>query len=294
MPFKQFQYLKEVMACRSINRAAQNLYISPQALRSAIGSMEDKLGFKIFERSKQGVSLTPEGQRLFEHVAIANEQLMLGEQEILKDKSLESGLVTIGASETALRLFLLNKLELFHHNNPHVRLQISNQSTPQAIRALSHGTVDFSVVTTPIDIKKPLHKTSLLSFREILIGGSSYAAIASRMQSLHDLSEVPFISLGAGTGTRELYSQYFLSHHLVFSPDMEASTTDQILPMVAHNLGIGFYPEALASEPIARGEVLPIRLVEPIPEREICLIRDTSRPKSIAAQKLMEHLQSDI
>ena len=51
---------------------------------------------------------------------------------------------------------------------------------------------------------------------------------------------------------------------------MEASTTDQILPMVAHNLGIGFYPEALASEPIARGEVLPIRLVEPIPEREIC------------------------
>ena len=188
----------------------------------------------------------------------------------------------------------MNKLELFHHNYPHVRLQISNHSTPQAIRALSHGTVDFSVVTTPIDIKKPLHRTSLLSFREILIGGSSYAAIASRMQSLHDLSEVPFISLGAGTGTRELYSQYFLSHHLVFSPDMEASTTDQILPMVAHNLGIGFYPEALASEPIARGEVLPIRLVEPIPEREICLIRDTSRPKSIAAQKLMEHLQSDI
>ena len=201
--------------------------------------------------------------------------------------------MTIGASETALRLFLLNKLELFHHNYPHVRLQISNHSTPQAIRALSHGTVDFSVVTTPIDIKKPLHRTSLLSFREILIGGSSYAAIASRMQSLHDLSEVPFISLGAGTGTRELYSQYFLSHHLVFSPDMEASTTDQILPMVAHNLGIGFYPEALASEPIARGEVLPIRLVEPIPEREICLIRDTSRPESIAARKLMEYLQRD-
>lgn len=64
MPFKQFQYLREVMACRSINRAAQNLYITPQALRSAIGSLEDKLGFKIFERSKQGVSLTPEGEQI--------------------------------------------------------------------------------------------------------------------------------------------------------------------------------------------------------------------------------------
>ena len=68
MPFKQFQYLKEVMACRSINRAAQNLYISPQALRSAIGSMEDKVGFKIFERSKQGVSLTPEGEQIEEDI----------------------------------------------------------------------------------------------------------------------------------------------------------------------------------------------------------------------------------
>lgn len=278
---------------QSFSKAAEILGNNQPNLSRCMNLLESELGCKLLVRTNRGVSLTPEGQRLFEHVAIANEQLMLGEQEILKDKSLESGLVTIGASETALRLFLLNKLELFHHNYPHVRLQISNHSTPQAIRALSHGTVDFSVVTTPIDIKKPLHKTSLLSFREILIGGSSYAAIASRMQSLHDLSEVPFISLGAGTGTRELYSQYFLSHHLVFSPDMEASTTDQILPMVAHNLGIGFYPEALASEPIARGEVLPIRLVEPIPEREICLIRDTSRPKSIAAQKLMEHLQSD-
>ena len=64
MPFKQFQYLKEVMVCRSINRAAQNLYISPQALRSAIGSMEDRLGFKVFERSKQGVTLTPEGEQI--------------------------------------------------------------------------------------------------------------------------------------------------------------------------------------------------------------------------------------
>ena len=68
MPFKQFLYLREVIICRSINQAAQNLYVSPQALRSAIGSMEDKLGFKIFERSKQGVTLTPEGEEIEQDV----------------------------------------------------------------------------------------------------------------------------------------------------------------------------------------------------------------------------------
>lgn len=64
MPFRQFRYIQEVMRCRSINQAAQNLFISPQALRSAIGNLEDRLGFKIFERSKRGVTLTPEGERI--------------------------------------------------------------------------------------------------------------------------------------------------------------------------------------------------------------------------------------
>ena len=233
------------------------------------------------------------GERLFSHVAIANEQLMLGEQEILKDKSLESGLVTIGASETALRLFLLNKLELFPP-----QLSTCAPADFQSFHTAGHPCPvarhrRFFRGDDPDRHQKPLHRTSLFILsRNPDRRFFPMPLLLLRMQSLHDLLEVPFISLGAGTGTRELYSQYFLSHHLVFSPDMEASTTDQILPMVAHNLGIGFYPEALASEPIARGEVLPIRLVEPIPEREICLIRDTSRPKSIAAQKLMEHLQA--
>ncbi len=69
MPFRSFRYIYEVMNCRSINQAAQHLFISPQALRSAIGNLEDHLGFKIFERSKRGITLTPEGERIQEDVA---------------------------------------------------------------------------------------------------------------------------------------------------------------------------------------------------------------------------------
>lgn len=150
-------------------------------------------------------------------------------------------------------------------------------------------------MTTPIDIKKPLHRTSLLSFREILIGGSSYAAIASRMQSLHDLSEVPFyLSRSRNRHERIVFPVFSKVTFLYFHRTWKPPRPIRFCPWSAHNLGIGFYPEALALEPIARGEVLPIRLVEPIPEREICLIRDTSRPESIAARKLMEYLQRDI
>ena len=113
--YRIFYYVAQY---QSFSKAAEILGNNQPNLSRCMNLLESELGCKLLVRTNRGVSLTPEGERLFSHVAIANEQLMLGEQEILKDKSLESGLVTIGASETALRLFLLNKLELFHHNYP--------------------------------------------------------------------------------------------------------------------------------------------------------------------------------
>ena len=275
---------------KSFTKAAEILNNNQPNITRCMNNLEHELNCKLFIRSNRGITLTPEGLRLYEHVAIAYEQLLTGEEEIKKDRSLDSGLITIGASETALHLMLLDKLEAFHEKYPHVRLRISNHSTPQAITALQNGLVDFAVVTTPLQIKKPLQKTSLYSFHEILIGGLKYAHLASEVQSLEYLNDIPFVSLGNETSTRELYIQYFLKYNLPFRIDMEASTTDQILPMIQHNLGIGFYPEELAADHIKRGEILPIRLAQPVPEREVCLIWDNTHPQSIAAQKLKKAL----
>lgn len=50
----------------------------------------------------------------------------------------------IGASETALNLFLLDRLKEFHNTYPGIRLKIYNHSTPQAVEAVRRGTVDFA------------------------------------------------------------------------------------------------------------------------------------------------------
>ena len=64
-----------------------------------MNNLETELGCHLFVRSNRGVSLTPEGQKLFNHVAIAFEQLELGEAELKRDQSLTSGLISIGVSE---------------------------------------------------------------------------------------------------------------------------------------------------------------------------------------------------
>ena len=63
---------------------------------------------------------------------------------------------------------------------------------------------------------------------------------------------------------------------------------DQILPMVEHGLGIGFYPSQLAAPRIARGELFCIPLDQPVPERAITLVEDTARPRSTAMKAIRE------
>lgn len=285
--YRIFYYVAQY---HSFTKAAEILDNNQPNITRCMNNLEHELNCQLFVRSNRGVTLTPEGQTLYEHVAIACRQLQIGEEKLQQNQSLENGLVTIGASETALRLMLLDKLQAFHNRYPKVRLRISNHSTPQAIEALESGLVDFAVVTTPAAIKKPLHKIPLDSFREILIGGLKYADLGCSPLGLDDLKDIPLISLGNDTSTRELYLQYYSSHNLIFRPDMEAATTDQILPMVEHNLGIGFYPEKLAADALARKTITQICLREPLPERQVCLIHSTARPHSIAVRTLLKAL----
>ena len=136
-------------------------------------------------------------------------------------------------------------------------------------------------------------RDSLYPFKEILICGKDYSEIAQKRQSLHDLLNIPFISLTDGTATHDSHHQYFFDNHLKFAPDIEAATTDQIIPMVIHNLGIGFCPEKLAKPFIESGDILQIPLIESELEREICLIQDISRGTSIAVSKLINMLIED-
>ena len=87
------------------------------------------------------------------------------------------GSVSIGASETALNIYLLDRLKNFHMKYPGIRIKIYNHSTPEAIRAVKSGKIDFAVVTTPAEAEAPLKQIMLQHFQEILVGGKTFTAL---------------------------------------------------------------------------------------------------------------------
>lgn len=69
MTLLQMRYILEVDRCGSMNRAAQDLFVSQSALSTAILEVEKELGITVFRRSNRGVVLTEEGRELVAQIA---------------------------------------------------------------------------------------------------------------------------------------------------------------------------------------------------------------------------------
>ena len=271
----------------SFTQAAGALGSRQPNVTRAVRKLESELGCKLFFRSNRGVRLTPEGERLYAHVSAAMEHLRAGEEELQSRQSLRSGVVTVAASEIGLRCCLLPVLKAYRSRYPGVRIRVSNYSAPQAIGALRDGLADFAVVTAPARLPKTLESRRLMEIREVPVAGAAFGFLAGRELELGELAGYPLVCLGPNTVTFAFYSRIFAEQGLVFHPDIEAATADQILPLVRSDLGIGFVPEAFTRE---EHGILTLELESCIPKRALYLLKRERETLSAAARELEEML----
>ena len=84
-----------VATYKSFSKAASILASNQPNISRFMNNLENQLGCRLFVRSNHGISLTPEGEKLYSHVKIAYEQFKAAELELVNDRSLKSGVITI-------------------------------------------------------------------------------------------------------------------------------------------------------------------------------------------------------
>lgn len=272
----------------SFTKAAEILLSNQPNLTRTIRSLETSLGCTLFERSNKGVRLTPDGEKLYDHISIAFEHIEAGEQEISSKNSLKKGVLSIGASEIALRCFLLPILNEYRQKYPGIQIKISNVSTPSAVTMLKNALVDLAFVTSPIESDPELSRKNLRPLSEVAVCGEAFSNLVNSENpvSFRRIAKKPIVSLGPKTSTYEFYLKLFLEHGASFSSDIEAATADQILPLVRHNLGIGFVPIDFLEDITEDSGIYEIPLKEEVPKRYITLLKKKGRTLSPPAKEL--------
>ena len=152
----------------SLTAAAQRLCISQPAVSQAVRQLEKEAGTKLISRTSKGVLLTREGELLYHYVKGGVEQLLEGGRMLKRMLDMDMGEVRIGASDMTLQFFLLPYLEQFHKEYPKIKVTVTNAPTPETIRCLEEGKIDFGVVTTPFSGHGAIHSTEVKPIDNVL------------------------------------------------------------------------------------------------------------------------------
>lgn len=162
-----------VASLGNISKAADKLFISQPAISKSISNLEKGLGVTLFSRTSKGVSLTEEGEILFQHIGNAFDSINQAEDEIKKIHDLGIGQLKIGVSTSLCKHILLDYLKDFIDENPHIKVTIRCHSTKNTLNLLADGKIDLGLICET-DIPKGFTYKELTTIHDIFVTSDSY------------------------------------------------------------------------------------------------------------------------
>lgn len=280
-----------VASCSSISEAAKKLYVTQPAVSAEISQLERALRVRLFFRTNRGVSLTPEGQVLYDYIRKAFSFVEAGEEKIRELSGLRSGTLRIGASDMTLRFFLLDYIADFRKCYPDVHLNVTNAPTPKTLEALRSGQIDFGVISEPLSPSE-CEDMELIPVRRIqdIFIAAPHFDIAHRLSvKKTDLADYPLIMLERNTSTRRYVADWFGEEFP--DPAIELATSDLLLEFAVRGIGISSIVEDFALDAIHRGQVIRLPMEEEIPPRRFFVAHLRRMPMSAAARRMMDRLE---
>ncbi len=254
MKLDKYEVLVTVVEQGSLTNAAAALACTQSAVSHSLDALEKELGFPLLKRTRGGVRLTGEGERLLPSV---RELLRAGErlaQEAASIRGLDAGRVRIGAFTSVAVHWLPGVLKEFQADFPRVEFKLLNGDYHDVEQWLSDGSIDIGFVTVPCPVDCeiiPLMEDRLLA---ILPEGSRFSSYPRF--PLIECEREPFISLLESSD----HDARRALEAAGVTPNVRFYTKDDyaILAMVEQGLGMSIMPELLLKGRRDRLQILPL------------------------------------
>ena len=282
-----YKVFSKVGKCKSFSKAAEELYMTQPAVSQAIMQLERELDVRLFNRTAKGVTLTTEGNHLFEYVNSAISLIESGEEKIQEFKNLTIGKLKIGVGDTISKYFLVPFLEEFHKKYPNIKFKIVNGTTYELCSLVKSGEVDISICNLPL-MDSALEIIPCLTIHDIFVCGEKYKELSKKKIDLPEIAQYPLIFLEKSSNSRKYVENHMVSKGITISPEIELGSYDLLLEFAKINLGIACVVKEFSLDYLNSGDIYEVNLDEAIPERSVGICYLKKVPLSLAATKFVE------
>lgn len=288
----QLSYIVALDNLRHFAEAAEYCHVTQPTLSMQIHKLEQELGVKIFDRSKQPVIPTENGREI-----IVQARKIVAEFEELHNlvearKGVHAGELKIGIIPTLAPYLLPLFVQSFSRKYPQVKLVVKELTTETIIARLRENRLDVAILVTPLEEK---------GIREQVLFYEKLVAYVSKKNSLYKKSYL----LSKDIDPRKLWlleeGHCFRSQIMNLCElqkagregkllDYEAGSIETLRRMVELNDGITILPE-LATMDLRTSQLQLLRpFKDPAPMREVSI----AVHRDFVKKKLVEIFRQEI
>lgn len=274
MTFTQLEYLVALDTYRHFATAAENCYVTQPTLSMQVQKLEDELGVKLFDRSKQPVVPTEIGEAVIRQARVMLREALKTKEMVDEHKGTVAGEMRVGIIPTLAPYLLPLFLENFIQKYPQVKLKIVELTTENLISKLNKDLIDVGIVVTPLQDERIFEQPL---FYEEFVAYVSESEVAYKKEYI--LSEdIDFDRLwlleeghcirGQILNICELRKQN--AHQRNF--EYESGSIETLKRMVEHYGGVTILPELSLRDLSPKQRQQIRRFQVPTPVREVSLV----------------------
>lgn len=149
--FRHLKYIAAIAETANFTRAAEQLFVAQPSLSRQIKELEDRIGFPIFLRNRDGVGITPAGEMIVKYA----EEAVKGRNEIfnlaLRVYRGEVPVLRVGFSyfvnPNLVQLLRESYTKLF----PGCPIQFASGEPSQVLQWMGRGRLEAAILPLPID-----------------------------------------------------------------------------------------------------------------------------------------------
>lgn len=290
MTLTQLEYLVALDTYRHFVLASEKCCVTQPTLSMQIQKLEDELGVKVFDRTRQPVMPTEIGQRILAQARVVLREARGIKQIISIRKETMSGELKIGIIPTLAPYLLPALYRQMREKYPQVQLFVRETITEEIVGELKNNRLDCGLVVTPL--KDPSIYEDVVFYEELFAYVSRKSGLFNKRYVLpRDIHPEQLWLLEEGHCFRaQVLNLCGLRARADVHFKYKTGNIETLKRMVEKTDGVTILPELAVAELGARQLPSAIRFAAPSPVREVSLVTHRDHLKT----RLIQTLKAEI
>ena len=275
----------KVAQSKSYSEAAEKLGSSVANVSTQISNLEEQLNLKLFNRESKGVTLTTDGQELYDIVNKSISSFDFAEK-MAKDKNdMESGCLKIGCASHFTSYYLMEKIEKVKKDFPKLNVKIVCEVDTNKMLELKNHKVDFAITDAEISSSN-VETKELLKINNIFVSKAPL-----KISDIKELEKLNCILNLENTRATKQLKETLNKNNISIQADMMCDATEIRVDAVKRNMGIAYVIKEAVKNELNNKELYEVELPIELPSIKLNLVYLTGELTKIDKKFIKEYLK---